>query len=363
MTSLSTDIIPSNLLKEITQRYFVSPIEKPCLYDQQHNDTHDINTELDYWHYNIGINVIPVNSKNKITFVSWKNDQSNPITDKQHETRKKNGDYKEGIAALAGKIWRGSYKDKHLVIVDLDNKNGIDEFIEQCSPNLKTLEELTQQTIVEQHSDNKDKAHVYFIVEKPLINRGSINGTNNHSNDDSIPIIEIKSHGKSFVICLPSVHKNGFRYEIIGTREPMVLDKNQSEQLQEHINQIYKKYGEADNKDNNGLIPIDYLLKEDYISNEGSRHSDLLRVMESNIQRSKEKIDLEGIKRIGCEWNQKHCKPPLENKEVERQWESALKFTNPATNKINSSGTILENPRYMRLGHNSNYLLIPFTTA
>ncbi len=302
MASISTDNISPNPLKGNSQQDSLSQVKETHLTSEQSNKVQfpDINAASDYWHHKIGVNVIPVDSKNKRTFSKWKENQNNPITDEQHELRKKNGDYKNGIAALSGKVWRGSYKDKHLVVVDLDNKNGIDEFIEHCFPNLKTLEDLSQQTIIEQHADNKDKSHVYFIVEKPLINRGGINGTNNHNrNDDSLPIIEIKSEGKSFVICSPSVHKNGHRYEIIGTNEPMVLDYNQSEQLEENINKIYKKYEETDYKDNRGLTPIEELLKNDYVSHPGRRQLDLLRVMESLIQKYKKDPPLDKIKRIG----------------------------------------------------------------
>ena len=69
--------------------------------------------------------------------------------------------------------------------------------------------------MVEQHLDNKDKAHVYFIVEKPLTNRGSING---NTKEVGLPIIEVKSEGKSLVVCSPSIHKNGFRYEVLGIK-------------------------------------------------------------------------------------------------------------------------------------------------
>jgi hypothetical protein len=106
---------------------------------------------------------------------------------------------------------------------------------------VKTLADLSEKTMVEQHLDNRDKAHVYFIVEKPLTNRGSISCT--RKGEDENPIIEVKSEGKSYVVCSPSIHKNGCRYEIIGTKTLAELDKNQSEQLQDNLNQIYKKYG------------------------------------------------------------------------------------------------------------------------
>jgi len=79
------------------------------------------------------------------------------------------------------------------VCFDCDNKKGFDEFLKNSFPDIKTLEELSQQTIVEQHLDNKNKAHVYVVVEKPLKNRVGINGTSKR--DESTPIVEVKSEG------------------------------------------------------------------------------------------------------------------------------------------------------------------------
>ena len=36
----------------------------------------------------------------------------------------------------------------------------------------------------------------------------------------------------------------------------------------------------------------------------------------------------EQIKELGYEWNQKHCNPPLEDKEFEKQWKCAIRFIN-----------------------------------
>ena len=53
---------------------------------------------------------------------------------------------------------------------------------------------------------------------------------------------EVKSEGKSYVICSPSIHKDGYRYDIIGTKTPLFLDAEQSVKLEESINQIHKKF-------------------------------------------------------------------------------------------------------------------------
>lgn len=46
--------------------------------------------------------------------------------------------------------------------------------------------------------DNYRIAGDIKVIEKPLINRDSINGTNNTRNDNSILIMENKPQGKSF---------------------------------------------------------------------------------------------------------------------------------------------------------------------
>ncbi len=95
-TPAPTDSILSNHLKvnsSLSTRPTYYPNNK-----QDNNNTLEINKESDYWHYDIGANVIPVDSENKRTFFKWKDYQNAPISDKQHELKKKSGDYNNGIA-------------------------------------------------------------------------------------------------------------------------------------------------------------------------------------------------------------------------------------------------------------------------
>lgn len=68
--------------------------------------------------------------------------------------------------------------------------------------------------------------------------------------------------------------------------------------------------------------------------------------MDSLIRKYEKDRPLEEIKKIGYDWNQEHCQPPLDDKESDRQWESALKFITTATINL-SSESILENKRYI----------------
>ena len=128
--------------------------------------SNEINKWADFWHYQIGVNIIPADTKEKKTYENWSQWQDKPIPDELHEQRKKNGEYNKGIALIPGKIWRGPFKGKYLVAIDLDNKKAIEEFCRNG------LEELKQRTLVEQTS-NPEKMHIYFIVEREIPNKAS----------------------------------------------------------------------------------------------------------------------------------------------------------------------------------------------
>jgi len=287
-------------------------------------ETDGFNDYADFWFYTIGANIIPADTINKTTYVEWSVYQDRPIEDEKHELWKKNGEYEKGIAVMAGLLYRGEYKGKYLAIIDDDNKKGNDEILFNFGK-VDTLEKLAEKTIVEQHLDNKEKCHIYIIVEKPLSKKSGIKGA--RKDKKGIPAIEVKSEGRhGIMFCTPSIHKDGQPYQIIGTKTPTVLDKEESEQLENAINKIYREYEGNSKKNKENRIPIENLFKEDYRVIEGNnRHEDLLRVMESHIARNK-KIFTEGIKGSCYNWNQKHCDPPLDDKEFEKQWVCATKF-------------------------------------
>ena len=118
----------------------------------------------------------------------------------------------KGWLSSQGKYGVAQTRANTLTCIDCDNQRGIDELLSNCFPDIKTLEELSQKTIVEQHLDNRKKAHIYLISESPLKNRPGLNSAKKEK-EGGIPIIEVKSEGKSYVICSPSVHKDGHRYE------------------------------------------------------------------------------------------------------------------------------------------------------
>ncbi|MDF0682682.1 MAG: hypothetical protein P0116_17115, partial [Candidatus Nitrosocosmicus sp.] len=227
-------------------------------------------------------------------------------------------------AIILGKIHRGAYKGKYLVGIDIDNKKGIEEFLSHFGK-VDTLEKLAEKTIVEQHFDDMNKAHIYFIAEKPLSKKSGIKSSIDNSD---VPAIEVKSDGKhGIMFCTPSIHANGFPYQIIGTTVPTVLDLSGSEKLEDCIDQIYWKNESSERNINDGLIPIEDLFREDYKVKQGNnRHEAMLRVMESLIARNSSIFSEDKIKELSYNWNLTHCEPPLDEIEFEKQWNDAKKF-------------------------------------
>jgi len=300
----------------------------------------DFNNSADFWRYEIGVNVIPANTRNKTTWVIWIDYQDSPISETQHNLWKKQGAFNDGIALIPGKIWHNTQrKEYYLVFVDLDNQKAIDEFrtsTKDGETRTLPLQELAEKMIVEQHLDDTGKAHVYFYAKHPYRKKSSdVSSRSEEIDANQVPAFEVKSlgsHGIAF--CSESPHKNGSNYQIIGTRDPQVFDN-----LEEHIDSICRKYNinylnGRDNGNNNNLIPISELFKPDTVILEGhNRHQELLRIMESLLRRNERILDHGKIKEFAEDWNKEHCRPPLESKEFEKQWACAQKFIAEADRK------------------------------
>ncbi|MGD9672078.1 MAG: hypothetical protein AB7U98_01210 [Candidatus Nitrosocosmicus sp.] len=289
----------------------------------------NFNDAADFWFYQIGVNVITFNSREKTTYIKWSEHEDSPISEEQHIKRKTEGAYNQGIAIIAGKIWRGKYKGKYLACIDIDNKKGIDEFLSHFGK-VDTIEKLAAKTIVERHKDNPFKVHIYFVVDKPLTKKSGISVYRKDGLlcEDKIPAIEVKSEGHHGVMIVsPSIHKNGFPYEIVGTKTPTELNETQSDALENSLNNIYNKYNNNNGSKDKTLPPIEELFKPEFTVYEGNnRHEVLLRVMESLIQRLRNIFSEEKIKDLAHQYNVEHFKPPLNDKEFEKQWNDAKHF-------------------------------------
>ena len=136
------------------------------------------------------------------------------------------------------------------------------------------------------------------------------------------------------MFCSTSPHKNGSNYQIIGTRKPQVFN---AQDLENRIGGICDKYGfqygfNSNNGNNNGnsIGPsIQELFTPGTKILEGhNRHLGILRVMDSLLVKNMGFLTLEQIKKLAYERNQELCVPPLDDRDIERQWKQSLNWAN-----------------------------------
>ena len=295
------------------------------------------NTYADYWRYDIGVNVIPAQTKLKKTSIKWLQYQNAPIPESQHTAWKNSGAFTEGMAIIAGKVWhRADRAGQYFTLIDLDKREAIQEF---CFRNEKQLplERIAEKFIVEQHLDDTNRAHIYFYSPIPFVKKSA----------DSKTGIEIKGlgeHGMSN--CAPSVHQNRdqndgneHRYQMIKPILPVSLGKKQALDMMHHLDSICLENGveylHKDHKSNklNSIIKslkIDSTIEID----EGERHQTLLSAADSLLLRYKNKGKTEEwLKKFLSEINQQLCHPqPLPDDELDEIWNSALEYVNRKKN-------------------------------
>jgi DNA polymerase elongation subunit (family B) len=299
----------------------------------------DFNDWADYWRCRIGVNVIPADTKNKSTYIKWSEWQDKPIPEEQHNRWKNENAFSKGIAIIPGKVWhRENKKGLYLIGIDADNLKAIEEI---CTRNGRSisLNELAQWTLVEQHSDDTNKVHIYVYSHRPFAKKSSDKTGNNDlikqkiTDSNAIPAIEVKGQGQHGILfCSPSIHRNGQPYQIIGTKEPVVADD-----FEKHIDKICRKYGlkYLDNSSNNcngngksqsHKTPIQELFNTSIKVLQGERAVKILRIMDSLLRRNARILSLEQIRALAYNWNKEHCDPPLNDAEFEHQWKSATEF-------------------------------------
>jgi P4 family phage/plasmid primase-like protien len=289
----------------------------------------DYNGWADFWHYNIGVNVIPADTQNKTTSIPWAPWQNKPIPEEVHNEWKATGAFNKGMAIIVGKVWhREDKKELYLTFIDIDKIQAINEI---CSRNGKdiTLEQMAQKTLVEQHKDNLEKAHMYFYSPVPFPNKGP----------DALIGIEVKGLGKhGLAFCCPSIHQAGHPYEIIGTTEPVILNTKQAGEMIQHINRICLKVGVQyfgkDSKFNRLKPKIQRLVIDPTLRiPKGERHLTLLSTADSLLIRhsGKGKKTEEQLKDFFIQINNTLCDPePLPENEINSIWKDALDFAKTA---------------------------------
>lgn len=301
-------------------------------------------------------NIVRVPFKTKEPKDSWKHLQDSIGSyDLFYEYRKKN--IKSNWAIMTGKLLQGPFKGKYLVCIDLDNRKAMEIFL-SFFQDIHSIEELSKLTIVVQHEDAKEeKAHVYFIAEKPItkISRKNIE---EHAKDD-LPIFEVKSDSSTIMISPDSVHPDGYTYKTMGTHEPMVLDAKRSDWLENKLSEMLRLVTNSDcnNRKGDKKFKIHDSLKRIAKNLEidtknvppsipvGTRNPTLFHFtlwMLGYHYKSKNKNELRSFLQ---EVNLKICQVPLPESEVNSIFKSAFSYSlnkkesNKNINHINDHNT------------------------
>lgn len=316
-----------------------------------------LNEWADFWRYQIGLNVIPAIPKTKMPTVKWDEYQFNPIPQEIHDKWKSTNAFDGGLLVILGMVHHNK-KKKGLFCyaVDCDNQAAINEIL-NYGTRTRTIEDIAKITLVEQHLNNRNKMHIvnYTTVQPP--NKAADNARRPEINTNQIPSFEVLS-SRRIMLVTPSVHKSGHPYQIIGTREPCLTDD-----FIHAIDDICRKYDisylDAPRNRGSANTPISELFKEDYTVYEGNnRHLSLLRVMESLIRRNARILSLDKIKQYALDWNNRHCRPPLDEDNFERQWRDATKYIeqdernkdnpNPINNNNNNNNNDGDKPKKLQ---------------
>ncbi len=299
----------------------------------------NLNEGAKHW-YSIGTNPIPADTRNKKPIEEWQKYQTRSMTLKEFDEFIIDGKYAKGIAIITGRLWRVEHEGKYLIAIDIDNEKGLRGFLTR-NDKVVSISEFASKTLVEQHKDDPNRAHIYFISPIPFPSKGS----------DSKIGLEVKAD-KQLMFVFPSLHENGHNYEPLGTQNIVVLNEKQSIELMRHIDIICTKYGikYLEKESNTRLTPnIREMIRKLEIDNaitilEGERHSTLLSIADSllinHYVNGNKTIDK--LKKFFEEINYKLCQPlPLIKEEIVTIWKSAIKFVKQSTNH-NIAGNIGE---------------------
>ena len=266
-------------------------------------DYTNINEWADFWYHTVGVNVIHIISKNKgdpskgfgkVSYTQYKHNgkQYNLLNEELPEEIFKNWTdnniFSDGIAIVGGLVYRGENKGKYLIMIDFDNQKAIDEFY----PN-NSFESAKNKTLVEQHRDRLDKAHVYYYYKQPVSKKDNSGVDEAHRNDNTIPLIEVKGQGSHGIhVVTPSIHSNGQRYEIVSNT---VTPSEYIEDIEIYIDRIVSKYniGYLSNQmAGNGLTPINKFLEKNFkVPAGGGRRPTILRVIENYLRENQSRLD------------------------------------------------------------------------
>ena len=298
----------------------------------------------DYWYHKIGVNVIPIISRNKgqpekgfgkVKYTQYVSNNrkynflNEEIPEEIYNEWKSDNLYNEGIAIIGGKVWRGKHKGRYLIMIDLDNRKAIDEMFP------RGLEDAKNLTLIEQHLDEPNKAHVYYYSTESATKKSSTQADANFEhavNNNEVPLIEVKGEGSHGIhVVTPSVHANGHQYEIVSNVSEPVLFVGK---IEVEIDRICRRYNIPylmEDSMKNSQIPMERLLDPNFkIPKGGGRRPALLRVLEHFYRLHQDRLDDPKLKEEGLQhganWNNLHTEEPLDSERVYYQNDCAWNY-------------------------------------
>lgn len=275
-------------------------------------DRSTITRWVNYWHCQIGANVVPISFKAKVPLkgFAWTEWQEKPQPKEFVDRLVADGSFDGGLAIITGRLWRGQNEGKFIAGIDLDNAKAV----EVLAPHFgcKTLEELAQKTVVVMHKDKPNKGHVMVVCESPLPKREADSNL-----PDDKPKIEVKGWSDQLIHCPHSIHVDGQPYEVIGTFTPMVLDTAKTQELIQKIEATCKEFG---------LQYLEKLGKKKEANwdsiKEGNRDE---QAFSNALALLKQGLSADMVLASLIEWDKKN-EPPLGERTLKAKVESALKY-------------------------------------
>lgn len=281
---------------------------------------------IDFWYNEIGANLIPADTRNKRTNISWSVYQDAPVPKEQIELWNRENAFQYGMAVIAGKLWRGKFKGKYLIAIDLDNQLAIDELT--LHNNVKVpLQTLANKLLIEQHKSDLNKAHMYLISDIPFPKKSFDIVDSQDTNPK--PLIEVKGEGKHGIMyCTNSPHKKGDRYELLHKPENVIVfDEVQAKAFMTKIDAICEKYGlhyltkiKRENETKELFAPDKKILEGN------NRHLAVLTAIDRLIFANAGLLTEAQVKELARQWNQIHCVPPISDEDFDREWSQAKKY-------------------------------------
>ena len=180
------------------------------------------------------LQLLPAKSPRKD--ILWRNGQINyqiePLSKEQFEEWKKQGLFKDGLAIIMGKIWRGKNAGKFLTCVDLDNELAIKEFFAMDGVELH-WENIT---LVE---GREGRLHVYIVTDSSIPDKNPDNTPEiiEQKKANTKPAIEIKGSSQRLMYPTPN---RGYCFQ--GTAAESADFSDNRDGIIQHIEDVCKKH-------------------------------------------------------------------------------------------------------------------------